>query len=184
MAQLIFNTGGGNDSLTVDLSGGNPFPSGGITFNGGIAGNDSLAIVGGNQGAVIYNYSNAHDGSVVMSNFGTVNYTGLEPITNSGMANGHNVFNLPAAATDAYLEDDGTSPNGLSRLRSNNGTFESTTFSNPTGSLTINRGNVADTLTITRDSRLHGQSDDRFLGRSFESNWLARHDQAPPRTRV
>ena len=34
-----------------------------------------------------------------MCNFGTVTYTGLEPITNSGTATDI-IFNLPAAAND------------------------------------------------------------------------------------
>src|SRR2546421_5706306 len=58
------------------------------------------------------------------------------------------VFNLPATVDTVYLEDDGTAGNGISRLRSSNGTFASTTFTNPTGSLTINRGNPADTITV------------------------------------
>ena len=41
-------------------------------------------ILGGAQGTVTYNYTNATDGSIVMSAFGTVTYTGLAPITNTG----------------------------------------------------------------------------------------------------
>src|SRR5262249_3670391 len=36
----------------------------------------------------------------------------------------------------------------LSQLRSGNNTFETTKFTNPTGLLTVNRGNAADTLTV------------------------------------
>ena len=124
-----------------------PGSTGGVTFNGGAAGDDRLAITGGSQGAVTYNYTNSNDGSVVMSNFGTLNYTGLEPITNTGTAT-NVVFNLPAAASTAVLEDDGISSNGLSQLRSTNVTFETTTFANPTGTITINRGNAADALIV------------------------------------
>ena len=92
-----------------------------------------------------YNYTNAHDGTVVISNFGTVNYTGLEPIVNSGAASDV-IFNLPPGPNAATLGDDAVAGNGLSRL--SGGTFETTDFTNPTGSLTINRGNAADTLTI------------------------------------
>src|SRR5262249_46217878 len=42
--------------------------------------------------------------------------------------------------------DDGTSGNSLSRVSA--ATIETTDFANPTGSLTINRGNVADALAI------------------------------------
>jgi autotransporter-associated beta strand protein len=141
----------GNDTLTVDLSSGDVVPNtDGIRFQGGspaLGPGDSLVITGGNQGTVIYNYTNAHDGSIVLSNFGTISYTGLEPITNSGTATDI-IFSLPTASSTAFLEDDGTSGNGISQLRSSNGTFETTAFANPSGSLKINRGNAADTLTI------------------------------------
>ena len=58
------------------------------------------------------------------------------------------VFNLPAAANTAFLEDDGTSGNRISRLRSGNSTFETTTFADPSNSLTLQRGNAADTITV------------------------------------
>jgi autotransporter-associated beta strand protein len=145
-AITINGTDAANDPLIVNLSAGNPL-TGGVKFNGGAAGNDRLTFTGGNQGTVTYNYSNGHDGSVVLSNFGTLTYTGLEPISNSGSATDI-VFNLPATASTAVLEDDGTTVNGIAQLRSSNGTFETTVFANPSGGVTINRGNAADTLTV------------------------------------
>lgn len=59
------------------------------------------------------------------------------------------VYNLPASASVVFLEEDGTIGNGELQLRSTNGTFDTTTFNNPSGSLTINRGNSADTITIS-----------------------------------
>src|SRR5207249_7890945 len=56
------------------------------------------------------------------------------------------IFNLPAGPNAAILGDDGTGGNTLSRL--SGATFETTDFANPTGSLTINRGNAADTLAV------------------------------------
>lgn len=145
---LTFNAGSGNDKLTIDLSGGDVIPAGGITYDGGAPTTglgDSLAIVGGNQGTVTYNYVNASDGSIVLSNYGTVTYIGLEPITNSGSATDV-VFNLPAAVNAVSLVDDGVAGNGLSTMAG--ATFEDTTFANPSGSITINRGNAGDTLTF------------------------------------
>lgn len=142
------NTLGANDTLTLALAGGDFIPAGGVTYAGGpqtsVPG-DKLVITGGSQGSVTYNYTNANDGSIVMSNFGTVNYTGLEPITNSGTA-ADVIFNLPAGPNAATLADDGTGGNTLSTLSA--ATFEATTFANPTGSVTINRGNAADTLAV------------------------------------
>ncbi len=138
----------GNDTLTLNLASGDFIPAGGVNFAGGDpvgAPGDALIINGGAQGTVTYNYTNATDGSIVMSNFGTVTYTGLDPVTNTGTATDI-IFNLPAGPSTATLGDDGTSGNGLSRFSS--ATFETTDFVNPTGSLTINRGNAADTLTV------------------------------------
>jgi autotransporter-associated beta strand protein len=143
-AITINGTDGANDTLNVDLTAANPM-SGGLTFNGGTGGDDRLTITGGSQGTVTYNYTNAHDGSVVMSNFGTINYTGLEPITNSGTASDV-VFNLPAGLNGAALGDDGTVGNSLSRL--SGATFEMTDFTNPSGSVTINPGSAADAMTV------------------------------------
>lgn len=147
---LTFDTAGGNDTLTVDLAGGDAIPAGNILFAGGnptTGPGDKLVITGGNQGTVTYGYSNtsSHDGSVAMSAFGTITYTGLEPITNTGTATDI-IFNLPAGPNTAILGDDGNTGNTLSRLTSP--TLEQTDFANPTGSLTINRGSTTDTLTV------------------------------------
>lgn len=142
------NTLGGNDLLTLNFAGGNILPTGGLSYAGGTQTStpgDKLAITGGTQGTVTYNYTNPNDGSIVMSGYGTVSYTGLEPITNSGTA-ADVIFNLPAGPNAATLADDGTGGNTLSRL--SGATFEATTFANPTGSVTINRGNAADTIAI------------------------------------
>ena len=89
LTSIQVNTLGGNDTLTLNLANGNFIPSGGLGYAGGSQTStpgDKLVITGGNQGAVTYSYTNAHDGQIVMSNFRTVSYTGLEPITNSGNA--------------------------------------------------------------------------------------------------
>ncbi|MEQ1644609.1 MAG: choice-of-anchor Q domain-containing protein, partial [Pyrinomonadaceae bacterium] len=145
---ITVNTFGGNDTLTVNLSGCDFIPAGGLFFNGGetASDDDGLAIVGGSQGTVTYGYGPANgDGTVAMSNFGTITYTGLEPIVNSGTA-ADVIFNLPAVANVATLADDGIGGNGLSRL--SGATFETTDFANPTSSLTINRGTVSDQLLV------------------------------------
>ena len=98
------NTLGGNDVLTLNFSGGNMLPASGLSYTGGTQTappGDRLAIVGGSQGTVTYNYTNANDGSIAMSNLGTVSYTGLEPISNSGTATDV-IFNLPAGPNQHY----------------------------------------------------------------------------------
>ncbi len=145
---IILDGGGLADSLTVDLSTALTVT---ITFNGGnptSGPGDQLIVTGGTFATVTHTLTNGSSGAITYTGGPTINYTGLEPVDMSGSTIGNLVFNLPAAASTAFLEDDGTSGNGDSRLRSGNGTFETTTFSNPTTSLTINRGNAADTLTV------------------------------------
>lgn len=141
------NTLAGNDTLTLNFANGNFIPSGGVSYAGGdptTGPGDKLIINGGSQGTVTYSYTNAHDGSVVMSNFGTVSFTGLEPLTNTGDST-DTIFNLPSGPNAVTLADDGTS-NTLSRL--SGATIETTDFANPSNSLKINRGNTADTIAV------------------------------------
>lgn len=141
----ITGTDAGNEQLTVNLASGNPVLEG-VTFQGGTGGNDTLQISGGNQGAVTYTYANAHDGSINLANFGPVNFTGLEPIINTGSATDI-TFHLPTGASNiATLGDDGVSGNGRSHL--SGATFPPTDFSNPSGSISIDRGTAADTMSV------------------------------------
>ncbi|MGB5052107.1 MAG: FG-GAP-like repeat-containing protein, partial [Caldilineaceae bacterium] len=145
---ITVETLGGDDTLTVDLSGCdfiNDGVGGGLIFNGGAGGNDEIIISGVSGGTTTYTYVNANDGDIVMaggSASGTITYTGLEPITNTGTP-ADVIFNLPAVANAATLADLGGGDSSLSGV-----TFETTAFTNPTGSVTINRGNAADTLVV------------------------------------
>ena len=89
---LIFNTAGGKDALTIDLSGRQRNYGGQHHVqwreSGHLAGRIKSEHYWRSQGVVAYTYSNAHDGKVTMSSFGTVNYTGLEPVVNTGTATG------------------------------------------------------------------------------------------------
>lgn len=145
---ITINGGGGDDTLAIDLNGGDPISNGGLIFHGNdpvVGLGDTLKIIGGDQGTVTYNYTNSHDGAVVLSNYGTISYTGLEPIINSGTAT-NVIFNLPAGTNDVTLSDDGTIGNNLSRLLGLS--FETTYFANPTGSLTIQSGSVDDVIFV------------------------------------
>lgn len=161
----IQGANGENDTFEVDLTGGDIVPSGGLFFNGGTGGTDSLKITGGSQGNVTYNYTNANDGSVVMTAFGTVNYTGLEPIANTGTA-ANIIFNLPDTA-DALITLADLVAGTSARLQSGVPTFEVTDFAIPVagGSITINLGATtaqtiavnALTLVATTDLIVDGQ---------------------------
>ena len=146
---FIFNGGDGNDILIIDFANGNPIPAtNGVNYDGQRESggfDDKLMITGGAQGTVDYNLDNATSGSVVMSNFGTVNFTSLTPISNSGSATDVN-FNLPDSTNFATIGDDGTAGNTVSRLSA--ATLPQLDFANPSGSLTFNSSSGDDSLTI------------------------------------
>jgi hypothetical protein len=139
---MIAGTDANNDNFVIDFVGGNPAPSGGISVDGGTGGSDSLELanVGTTFGTHTYNYTNANDGSVVLSvgDDATINYEGLEPLTVGGMGN-NLIFNLPGTADpNITLANDGAEL----RLSSATATFEATNFDAPNanGSITINLG--------------------------------------------
>src|ERR1044072_472385 len=70
-------------------------------------------------------------------------------ITNSGTANDI-IYNLPGGDGDnqAILEDDGVPGNGLSHLRSGNGSFVTVVFANPANTLALNASNDGEKMTV------------------------------------
>lgn len=147
---LTVNLQGGNDTLTLDLASGDVVPGGGVFFNGGnptTGTADKLILSGGVQGNVAYNHTNASDGNVLLSNFGTVNYTGLEQaLTNTGNITDI-VISLPTAgANTVSFSDDAASGNGRSRLSGS--TILTSEFPNPAGGLTLNYGTATDAVTF------------------------------------
>jgi uncharacterized repeat protein (TIGR01451 family) len=136
------------DTLTVDLRGGLSLP-GGVEFDAGVAGFDTLKIAHDPAKEVRYEYepddARGHRGRVIVD--GTViAYSGIEPLTNTGTAS-NMIFTLPAGTVGASLQDDGTLGNGTVQLASTNATFETTTFAVPTVGLTLNSGGGPDTIT-------------------------------------
>src|SRR5262249_47040723 len=88
---FTFNGMDGGDTLIVDLSNGDPIPSGNAFFNGGpptVGPGDSLQVIGDGSDVGFYNPSatTPGDGNVQIVGKGTVVFTGLEPTTVSGMA--------------------------------------------------------------------------------------------------
>ncbi len=141
----------GIDTLTLSLTSGDFVPTGGFTFNAGTpsgANSDQLVLSGGSQGNVTYDFTSLSSGSVSMSNFGTVNFTGLERISNTGNAI-DTIVNLPNSPNMVMLADDGVASNGTSQISSLPISFPTTRFSNPTNRLTINPGQASDTVQIS-----------------------------------
>ncbi|TXT21852.1 MAG: frpC [Planctomycetota bacterium] len=151
ITNFVFNGGSGDDTLTIDLSGG-PLPIL-ITFNGGAGGNDTLHITNfddASEGFTGYtiNYSNPTDGNVQFRNGAAVSntliFTGLDPLTIDGTPTDV-VFNLPSTSDTnvnlSAIDDDNMILTGS--------TFESTTFSIAAAtSITINANAGNDTIEI------------------------------------
>ncbi|HZN32949.1 MAG TPA: hypothetical protein VFB80_03990, partial [Pirellulaceae bacterium] len=129
--KLIFQTGAGDDSLAVDLSGGLGGKS--LVFDGGAGENDSLTISGGSYSAVGYVFMG--DGSTqIQAGNSALQLTGVEPIFDY-LAADTRQFTIGAGVSGLALGDDGIAANGLSRLETSLGT--SVTFASPWHSLTL-----------------------------------------------
>jgi subtilisin family serine protease len=86
LTSLTVLGGAGDDSLTIDLSGGNAIPAGGLFFHGG-ADADELSIIGDGAASATYAPSASAMGNGTVNIGGsTITFTGLEPVTISNMA--------------------------------------------------------------------------------------------------
>ena len=84
--QIDIQTLEGEDTLTVDFAGRLDWAP--ITFDGGVAGFDSLIINGTDGFSTAYNFINASDGSIQFSNeseTADLAFIGLEPITDTNV---------------------------------------------------------------------------------------------------
>jgi GEVED domain/Secretion system C-terminal sorting domain/Domain of unknown function DUF11 len=142
----------GNDSLIVDFSGGNPIPSGGLTYDGqnqsGGPG-DTITIVGGTFDSITETFENESDGSIEVVSGGTtstITYVNLEPVIDLLFATDR-TFVFTGGAESITLSDDGTPSDTKSLIDSSLG--ESVVFINPTGTLTVRAGTGDDTVTFT-----------------------------------
>jgi hypothetical protein len=142
-SQIIVNSLGGDDSLTIDLSQGNFSKA--VTFDGGTqTTSDSLTVTGGGTFAnVTHTATSASAGTIDVTGNSQFSYTGLEPVTDNLSATDR-VFTFTGGAETITLTD-ATGAN----MTIDSTLGESVTFANPTGSLTINAGTGADTVTIT-----------------------------------
>ena len=145
---ININSGEGDDQLTIDFTNGSPFPDGGVNYNGenpAFSLGDQLILIGGSTSKISHQTMNADSGSVVFSGAisGKVNYTGLESIIDTVTAV-ERVFQFDGGAETITL----SAAMNLSETTIDSSLSESITFSNPTGSLTINAGTGDDTISI------------------------------------
>jgi hypothetical protein len=116
------------------------FLAGGI--DGGAGGFDTLVLQGAHRSFEMI-AADAHSGAVVLDGQ-SMPYAGLEPITNTGTT-ADVVIDLPPLLFDTATL---TGSGGQMTITSGHGTFETTTFADPTGSLTIKLQQDGDIVSV------------------------------------
>ena len=149
---IVITGSSDRDTFTVDFSGDNPIPTGGLSvtgltglhFNGNgptTAPGDKLILTDGTSVAffsVTHTFTNAHGGQIELDENGTVSsitYTGLEPIEDYLPADTR-TFKFNDNSNTITLADDDNPANDLSQI-SSTGSSETVTFRNPTQLLTV-----------------------------------------------
>jgi autotransporter-associated beta strand protein len=174
------NLSGGNDSLTLDNSGGDPVPSGGFADNEG-TGTDTLTLTNGTFTNATYTYSGSGGGTINLDS-DTITVTNLASIADSNTYT-NETFILPAAAK-ATLQDDGTNNNGISEITSSNGAAITTTFRNPGTSLTVTTSGGSSLVSLTTMDNGFAPASETFSGQSGDLFQLTAAGAVPSATSV
>jgi hypothetical protein len=146
--QLTITGSTDNDTLIVDLSGGNPIPAEGVVFDGGGPGDsDTLIVTGGSAATVSHTFTGAGSGSLDLDG-SMISYTGLEPIIDQIDAIDR-VFAFGNGDDVIFVGDDATPNDNHSRIFSDSSS-ETVDFRNPSHSLTVNTSGGNDTVSIAQ----------------------------------
>ena len=132
-----------NDTLTVDTCCGNPIPEGGVFYEGGAGGFDSIAILG--SGTNISHLAINSNSGIINIEGKLINYSGLEPVFMGGPVDVL-TFNANPGHIDVFsLSDDPSANNDINLVTSTSSGVpsEDVTFVSPTGYLRfdLNDGN-------------------------------------------
>ncbi|WP_254507965.1 hypothetical protein [Anatilimnocola floriformis] len=141
---LVIDTLGGNDSVTLNFSGGNFIPAGGVQYSGGAGNNDSLSLTGGTTSSIDHLISDASSGSITLGGTlaGTISFTGVEPIFDGMLVANRNFFLNGGSETITVTDAAGA----FNTLTSTFG--HAITFANPTASLMIDAASGDDTISF------------------------------------
>ena len=122
-----------DDTLTVDLSGGNPIPVAGLLYDGAGPGDfDVLNIIGASGGSLVYTSSGASSGTIDVGG-GLISYNNLEPIYDDVVL-AERVFVFGPEAGTIHVDV------GATRTVVSSPFSELVDFVNPTGTVTILTG--------------------------------------------
>ncbi len=108
VTDLVINgrDGANDDSLTLDFSGGNPIPAGGLAFDGGTGGMDSLVLLGASGFSAAYTPDGSTLGSgTIQVGSNNVEFSDLEPVDISGFTTV--TIASPANSTNSLVLDAG-----------------------------------------------------------------------------
>jgi len=138
---LVIDLGGGDDALTVDFSGGNPLPGGGLFFDGGeqrTADGDKLFVTGGNTFATaVYDATGVGSGTLNLDG-AVIRFTGLEPVDLTGVSLVDYTINVdPLNEVAGTVTTTVAASGGTDTLVSFSDGLESTLIRTITGTLTI-----------------------------------------------
>ncbi|HSV14025.1 MAG TPA: hypothetical protein VLI90_07175, partial [Tepidisphaeraceae bacterium] len=145
-----FTTLGGNDTLTIDYSNGNPLPAGGVIFDGGTntAGGDTLVLKLGDGGNAV-----TVDGSGVKVGSTPLNLTSDEHVVING-GSGDDSVTQTAVPAAPFAFNGGAGNDSLSIMA---GSYTFTTdASATTASLTVNVDGAGSSVTFSSTEHLAG----------------------------
>src|SRR5690606_5744971 len=138
----------GDDQFAIDFADGNPVPASGLNVRGG-EGSNTLQVLSGNFATIRSTLLSPTSGRFNLDG-ALITHQSISPTLDVGSVSDL-VFQLPSGyASGAILQDDGIAENSLTQLRGDfpQAFFPTVTFSNPTGSLSIQRGHAASTLDV------------------------------------
>ncbi len=175
--ELQVNGSADNDRLVVDHQNGDPLPTGGLSFTGGLGNNQMQFVNGaaeqivyqtidGASGQVQFTTNVANNQGVVASQTSTIRYTGINQATQDNLLAKQRTLNLTGANDVVRLMDAGTTSDGRSGIYGT-GTFVNIEFVNPLQRLTINAAGGNDQINLQAvdlayraETILNGQSGD------------------------
>ena len=135
-----------DDTLIVDLSNGDPIPTGGLTFNGGSQIDvDSLEIVSGSASRIDRYLRDSATGRLEIDG-NVIAWSSVEQVTDRLTA-ADRTFYFTSSAETLVLSNSGAAADGMLRL-TRNAAEPPIDFASPTGSLTINAGAGDDTVSL------------------------------------
>ena len=123
------------EALTVDLSGGQPIPAGGITLNGGTGGGNSLSVIGAPGGnSVVMSAAQITDNGMAPIYYSNVTYFGFD------LGGGTNSLTIAAGATLKINQDNAIAA-GIN-VTNNGGILDLNGKTDTIGNLLLKSGSV------------------------------------------